>query len=250
MNEQEMLEINRMGWNEVAEQFFEGSFTDLQYGIYGPFESEMGLLGDLKGQTILEIGCGSGHTLEYLATQGAKELYGVDLSAKQIALAKETVARFNLPIHFTETAMEEMRDIPHAHFDLAISMYALGWTVNLQKTLHHIFSALKQGGVFVFTWEHPIHSLVTYVDGKMVLRLPYSRDQYERHDTWRKVPIVMNYRRMSTYLNTLIQCGFVIDHVVEETRIPEDDNSQPEQWYSADKARMLPPSFTIRCHKP
>lgn len=102
----------------------------------------------------------------------------------------------------------------------------------------------------MFTWEHPIHSLLEYVDGKLYFRLSYSSEQVEKHESWRSVPIVMNYRKLSTYTNALINTGFVIDKVIEEVRIPDDDTSTAEKWYSAEKARMIPPSFTIKCHKP
>lgn len=89
-----------------------------------------------------------------------------------------------------------------------------------------------------------------YVDGKMVFRLSYLNQQYEKHESWRSVPIVMNYRKISTNINGLINIGFVIDKVIEETTIPDDDNSKPEKWYSAAKAQILPTSFSIKCHKP
>lgn len=245
--EKEMLSINKTGWNTVAHQFFEGSFEDLEYGLHSPTEAELNLLEEVKGQVILEVGCGSGHTLEYLANRGAKQLWGVDLSSKQIETAKEVVSGFDIPIHFVESPMEEMTGLPNNYFDTAVSIYALGWTVNLEKTLTNIFRALKPGGIFVFSWEHPIHSLVECdEEGRLYFRLSYTSEQTEMHDSWRSVPIVMNYRSMSTYINTLINTGFVIDRVVEEVVIDETCTSK---WYSIDKAKMIPPSFTIKCHK-
>jgi len=250
LTEIEMLSMNRAGWNEVAEQFYEGTFADLKYGSYGPHESELHLLGDVASRRVLEVGCGSGHTLEYLANRGAEELWGIDISSKQLETARTVTAKFQIPIYFLESPMEEMRGIPSNHFDLAISIFALGWTVNLNKTVSNIYKSLKPGGVFVFTWEHPVYSLLNFEDGKLYFRLPYASEQVEKHDSWRSVPIVMTYRRMSTFINALISSGFVLDRVIEETRIPENDISSPEQWYSAEKARMMPPSFTIKCHKP
>jgi len=250
LSEKEMIEINKSGWNTVAHQFFEGSFNDLKYGSYGPLESDQNLLGEIRDKTILEVGCGSGHTLEYFANRGAKELWGIDLSSEQIKTAKKVVSRFDIPITLIESPMEDIQGLPIDYFDIAISIYALGWTVNLEKTLINVYKSLNPGGVFVFTWEHPIHSILEYADGKLYFRLSYLSEQYEKQESWRKVPIVMNYRRLSTYINGLIQTGFVIDKVIEEVRIPDDDNSIPEKWYSAEKARIIPPSFTIRCHKP
>jgi ubiquinone/menaquinone biosynthesis C-methylase UbiE len=249
LNEQEMITINKEGWNKVADQFSEGSFDVLEYGVYAPSEEELSLLGDIHNKVALEVGCGSGHTLEYLAKHGASELWGVDLSRQQIETAKQVVSNLHVPVHFIESPMEDIPGLPDHHFDIAISMYALGWTVNLSKTLSNIHRVLKPGGILVFCWEHPIYSLLEYIDGKLAFRRSYVEEGYEKHESWRSVPIVMNYRKLSTYINELIKAGFVIDHVVEETRIPDHDNSRPEKWYSAEKARIVPPSFTIKCHK-
>lgn len=46
--------------------------------------------------------------------------------------------------------MEDIPDLPENYFDIAISMYALGWTVDLDKTLNNIFNALKPGGSLFF----------------------------------------------------------------------------------------------------
>ncbi|GMK37637.1 hypothetical protein PCCS19_06910 [Paenibacillus sp. CCS19] len=72
--------------------FFEGSFSSIIYGVYSPSEEELNLLGDISGKVIVEVGCGSGHTLEYLAKRGARELYGVDLSTKQIETARRVTS--------------------------------------------------------------------------------------------------------------------------------------------------------------
>ncbi|GGD52363.1 class I SAM-dependent methyltransferase [Paenibacillus nasutitermitis] len=65
------VQINKSGWDKVANQFFEGSFDILDYGTYAPTEEELHLLGQIEDSVILEVGCGSAHTLEYLAKRGA-----------------------------------------------------------------------------------------------------------------------------------------------------------------------------------
>ncbi|MCM3633553.1 class I SAM-dependent methyltransferase [Paenibacillus camelliae] len=250
LEEKDILKINKDGWNKVAHHFFEESFDSLIYGVYSPSEEELNLLGEIREKTILEVGCGSGHTLEYLANRGARELYGIDLSTTQIETAKKVTSNIDIPITFIESSMEDITDLPNEYFDCAISIYALGWTVNLEKTLKNIFNSLKSGGVFVFSWEHPIHSSLEYRDGRMMLYRSYLDEKPVKHESWKKVPIVMTNRKISTYLNALIKAGFIIDQVIEETRIPENDNSEPHKWYSAEKAKILPPDIIIKSYKP
>ncbi|GIN73986.1 hypothetical protein J14TS2_44610 [Bacillus sp. J14TS2] len=38
-------------------------------------ESQLKLLGDIRNNVILEVGCGSGHSLEFFAKNNARELW-------------------------------------------------------------------------------------------------------------------------------------------------------------------------------
>ncbi|WP_379153967.1 class I SAM-dependent methyltransferase [Paenibacillus sp. sgz5001063] len=47
----------------------------------------MNLFGDVEDKRVLDIGCGSGHSLNFMASRGASELWGIDLSDTQIETA-------------------------------------------------------------------------------------------------------------------------------------------------------------------
>ncbi|OMF96869.1 class I SAM-dependent methyltransferase [Paenibacillus sp. FSL R7-0337] len=249
LEQREMIQINKSGWDKVADQFFEGSFDILDYGDYAPTEEELHLLGQIEDSIILEVGCGSGHTLEYLAKRGARELWGVDLSSSQINTAKEVVSNLGTPVTFIESPMEDIPGLPDSYFDKAVSIYALGWTVNLQKTLSNIHRSLKLGGTLVFSWEHPVHSVVEYANEQLRFRRSYVIEGFEKHDSWRGTPIVMQYRKVSTFINELINAGFVIDKIIEDSTFDDNDTSNSSKWYSNAKARMIPSTLIIKCHK-
>lgn len=54
------------------------------WGVLFAAEDELQLFGDITGQRLLEIGCGSGHSLVYQARRGAGELWGLDISEHQL----------------------------------------------------------------------------------------------------------------------------------------------------------------------
>lgn len=244
-----MLDINKNGWNKVANQFFEGSFEVFGYGPYMPDERELNLLGNIEDSTILEVGCGSGHSLEYFARNGARELWGVDLSSEQIKIAKEVVSELDIPIHFIEAPMEVIPGLPNNYFDKVVSIYALGWTVDLQKTLGNIYRCLKKNGELIFSWEHPLHTILRYENDRFVLSDSYLNEgPIETY--WKGVPIVMHRRKVGTFVNHLINAGFIIDQLVEESKVPDDDKSSPSRWYSGERAKITPSTFVIKCHKP
>jgi SAM-dependent methyltransferase len=81
-----VLATNRAGWNQVAPMFHGGTALP-EYGPLVPTEDELRLLDAEPDLCALELGCGSGHSLRYLAERGARELWGIDLPV-QIAFAE------------------------------------------------------------------------------------------------------------------------------------------------------------------
>ena len=49
----------------------------------------MDLLGDIRGMTLVEVGCGSGDSIARVVEDGVQLVYGIDLSSTQIELATE-----------------------------------------------------------------------------------------------------------------------------------------------------------------
>lgn len=88
MNNEDIIETNKNYWNEHADLWF-GTTALPQIGVHFPTEDDLHLFGDVSGKKILEICCGSGHSLLYNARKGAGELWGVDLSSKQLDNAEK-----------------------------------------------------------------------------------------------------------------------------------------------------------------
>src|SRR5215204_2833670 len=106
MIEQErVLATNRAGWDRVAPSFHGGTALP-EYGPLASTEDTLRLLELTPDLRALELGCGSGHSLRYLAERGARELWGLDLSPVQIALAEETLRPFASRVRLIESPME------------------------------------------------------------------------------------------------------------------------------------------------
>ena len=87
----EQIKQNKQGWNAVAHHFHGVDALPL-YGPFAQKEEELGLFGEVRDKKVLEIGCGSGHSLHYMRKKGASELWGVDLSDEQIKSGKRNAA--------------------------------------------------------------------------------------------------------------------------------------------------------------
>lgn len=76
-NHRQMLAINEAKWDEVAPLYYGGTALP-ECGPLTPTEESLRLLPDLRGKSALCVGCGSRHSLLYLAQQGATDLWGID----------------------------------------------------------------------------------------------------------------------------------------------------------------------------
>jgi ubiquinone/menaquinone biosynthesis C-methylase UbiE len=250
-NKAEILKMNKTCWDAVAPKFF-GVEALPEYGPYTVTEDELNLFDVIKDKKVLEIGCGSGHSLKYMAKHGAKELWGLDLSKTQIDLATETLK--NERARLFNGAMEEDLGIPHNYFDIVYSIYAIGWTVDLNKTFRQVYSYLKEGGSFIFSWEHPFYPHINVENNKLFINSAYQEEdtvtfenfKYENH------PAMLQRRKMSTYINELISVGFSIEKLVEgevSSKYEGQTAQYSERYYSLYKTRQVPNTFIIKARK-
>ncbi len=249
----EMLHINQDAWNHVASRFY-GITALPTYGPLAPTEDELQLLGEIQKKRVLEIGCGSGHSLAYLATQGAEELWGLDLSSTQLEVARRLHQEQGLTSHLFCSPMEENPGLPENYFDLIFSIYALGWTVDLSRTLSLIVSYLAPGGHFLFSWEHPMYRCFTYQGEHFVLDRSYHDETSYISPRWADgKPTVFHPRKVSTYVNAIIKAGLLIETLVEPTATLEQvtaAETSPAQWYSLPRALLVPTTMILKARKP
>lgn len=249
---EDTLSINRRGWDYSAPRFFGGTALP-SYGPLGPSEDALGFLPPTTGTRILELGCGSGHSLLYLARRGAEELWGLDLSPVQIGFAKDVLASLGPRAHLVESPMELDPGLPRGYFDLVLSVYGLGWTTDLDATFRNIARYLRPGGTLVFSGEHPAYSCLEFrPDGYAVVR-PYTEVGPERHESWSGTPIVIQRRPLSAFLNSMVAAGLRFEALVESDVDPafvEPRHEDPARWYSVARATAMPATFVIRATKP
>lgn len=219
--------------------------------LYGAFitEEKCKLFGDVSGKKMLEIGCGNGRSLQYHGERKAFELWGVDISEKQIEKAKHHLKTCGLSAKFICSPMEENCGIPEDYFDFVYSIYAIGWTTDLDGTFNRIASYLKKDGIFIFSWSHPIHKCVVTENNRLSFNKCYFDESlYTVPLDFSQGELKLSDRKLSTYVNALAKAGFIIEQMIEETdnEILQscDDNSN-----FIKRAKMFPVTFVIKARK-
>ena len=102
----------------------------------------------MRGQQVLEVGCGAGVDLARFAKGGAI-CTGVDLAESAIALAKQNFAQQGLAAEF-RVANGESLPFPDNAFDLVFAHGVVQYTANPQRLADECYRVLKPGGQAIF----------------------------------------------------------------------------------------------------
>jgi cyclopropane fatty-acyl-phospholipid synthase-like methyltransferase len=244
-----ILKQNKASWDNMADDWF-GSDALPTYGPITPTEDELHLFGTICNKKVLDIGCGSGHSLKWQGDKGAAELWGLDMSLKQLENAEKYLKESGYNPRLINSPMEEDCGLPKDYFDIVYSIYAIGWTMDLDTTFHNIFSYLKKDGIFIFSWDHPFLHCINGKDETLIFDGSYFDEELL---TFKKAgnPVSLYNRRMSTYINALAKAGFAIEKLVEETdwKAMENNCSVTSNYYAPTKAKRFPLSFVIKARK-
>ena len=119
--------LNRDLWTAVNAAYTDAdarrawSSDEITWGLFKVPERELGVLGDLDGRDVVELGCGSAYLSGWLARRGARPV-GVDLTPAQLATARRCQEEFGLSFPLVEANAEAV-PLPDDSFDLVVSEY-------------------------------------------------------------------------------------------------------------------------------
>ncbi len=100
------------------------------------------LLAPQPGETILDLGCGTGHLSAQIAARGARVI-GLDASAEMLAQARQNFPELDL-------RRADARDFKFSErFEAVFSNATLHWISEPEKVIERVFHHLKPGGRFV-----------------------------------------------------------------------------------------------------
>jgi SAM-dependent methyltransferase len=183
------------------------------------------LLPELRYKSVLDLGCGFGWHCRYAREQQARSVIGVDISEKMLQKAREMtndslISYVNMPI--------EDINFSDSQFDVVISSLAFHYIKSFEAICKKVYDCLKPGGSFVFSVEHPIFTSRNeqdwYYDDKWN-RLHWAVDNYQseglRETTFLTENVIKYHRTFSTYINDLINAGFIVRTVKEP--IPSEE---------------------------
>lgn len=139
-----------------------------------PLEYAFYLLGDVKGKTVLDLGCGSGEELIPLLHRGAKAI-GIDISPDLIALSERRLTEAGLNAVVRVGSAYETA-LPDASVDVVFCM-SLIHHLEIPRVRQEMLRILRPGGFVVL--KEPIRFNKAYSALRSVLTVHEDVSDYE-----------------------------------------------------------------------
>jgi ubiquinone/menaquinone biosynthesis C-methylase UbiE len=239
-------------WDEAAQSYQDVCKipVDIHYGPSSPNEDELGLLGDLDGRAVLELGCGGGQCSVAFALKGAR-VTAIDFSDEQLKFARELAAGHGVEIEFLRRDVRDLSPIPSDSQDIVFSAFALMYVEDRPAAFREVRRVLKPGGVFAFSLDHPIFRKVDLSDLSIVET--YHETGPAVDDLGELGQTVMYRYRIGDLHNALVDAGLTVERVIEpDSRKRYDYDPWFGRWgvYVPRVVDMVPPTLIFKASKP
>lgn len=248
---------NRRWWDDEAEAYLaeHGGFLgddDFVWCPEGLREEEAGLLGDVDGLDVLEVGAGAAQCSRWLAAHGARAV-ALDLSIGMLRQARRLDLREGGPGLRTPLVQADATALPLApgSVDVACSAYgAVPFVEDSGALMAEVARVLRPGGRWVFATTHPVRWAFPDDPGERgltAMRPYFDRTPYVEAAAGR-LRYAEHHRTLGDRVREVVAAGLVLDDLVE----PEwpDDNEQVWGGWSPLRGRLLPGTAIFCCRRP
>jgi SAM-dependent methyltransferase len=197
---------------------------EIRWGVFQIPESRVGVLPDVSGKDVVELGCGTAYFSAWLAKRGARPV-GVDVTPAQLETARECQRELGLEFPLVEASAEDV-PLPDATFDLALSEFGASIWCEPQRWIAEASRLLRPGGELVFLCNSPLSLLCSPDEGPVEERLVRPQFGMYRFE-WPGDDMGVNfYLPHGEWIRVLRANGFEV-LALHELQAPEDARDHP-----------------------
>jgi SAM-dependent methyltransferase len=250
VSEGESRRANGPDWDRYADEYqaTHGAFLGDAGFVWGPeghTEDELGVLGDVAGLDVLEVGSGAGQCSRWVRTHGGRG-FGLDLSHRQLQHSLRLDEETGVPV---PSVRGTATDLPFAaqSFDIVFCSFgALQFVNDIENAVAEVARVLRPGGRFAFSVTHPTRWMFPDDPGEAGLTATQSywdRTPYvEVDDATGVVSYVEHHRTLGDWVRLLAGHGFTLADLVE----PEWPEQLDRVWGGWSRTRgLLTPGTAI-----
>ncbi|MFE5594174.1 class I SAM-dependent methyltransferase [Streptomyces sp. NPDC056549] len=210
---------NRAAYDGFADTFA----TEAAVSAYNAFYDRptiLSLLGDVRGQRVLDAGCGPGLYLDELAARGA-EAIGFDQSTDMVRHARD---RLGPHVQVRQHDLDDPLDwLPDAAVDLVLAALVIHYVRDRVAALRELHRVLVPEGRLILSTSHPTADWLAD-DGSY-----FAARQVE--ETWTGGMLHRYWRQpLQSWVEEFTAGGFVIEHLEEHRPDPQMADHHPREY--------------------
>ena len=231
---------NRAHWDAESDDYQANHGAQLgraplAWGVWSIPEAELRVLGEVRGQDVLELGCGAAQWSIALAKLGAR-CVGLDNSARQLDHARRLMAEANVHFPLVHASAEHV-PLPDASFDIVFCDHGAMTFADPARTVPEAARLLRSGGLLAFNAESPLHFICWDETTDVVTdRLRMNYFETLSADDGNAVNFSRPY---GEWIRLFREHGFSVEDLIE-LRPPADAETTYNGYVSYDWARRWP----------
>ena len=233
---------NRELWTRSNAEYTDRNATaswaqeEITWGMFKVPESEVGVLGDVAGLDVLDLGCGIAYFSAWLARRGAR-VVGLDVTPAQLETARRMQAETGLDFPLVQAVGEDV-PLPAASFDLAFSEYGASIWADPYRWIPEAARLLRAGGRLVFLRNSTLVALCMDLDGitERLVRPLRGMNRIE----WPDTEEVEFHLPAGKLVDVLRESSFEIERMIELYAPEGAETHGYYKWVTAEWARRWP----------
>jgi SAM-dependent methyltransferase len=244
------IAANRRWWNHDSDAYQEAHAAQLgrvpmAWGVWSVPESELGVLGDVAGRDVLELGCGAALWSIALAERGARAV-GLDQSEQQLAHARRNAAASGVALRLVH-ADGERAPFAEASFDIVFCDHGVTSWARPERTIAEASRLLRPGGRLAFNIASPLRDLCwNPASDETAQRLVNDYFTLHAFDDGECVGYQLGY---GAWIRLFRAHGLVLEDLIE-LRPPADASTTYADYVPLDWARRWPAENIWKLAKP
>jgi SAM-dependent methyltransferase len=233
---------NRDMWNADAPNWVASARANWQtrsphWGMWEVPEEQVHILPDVRGQDVLDLGCGTGYWCAWFSRLGASPT-GLDVAEAQLETAREMQREFGIDFPLVHASAE---DPPFADrsFDLVFSEYGAAIWCDPYVWIRHAHRLLRPGGRLVFL-GNSVLSMLCAVEDEDAITQTLLRPQFGLHRLeWADSEGSNFCLSHGEMLRLLRETGFEVE-ALHELRAPEGPEDEHRFFLTRGWAQRWP----------
>ena len=217
-----MDDSSTRSWNAIADDWVAHADTN-DYRNHYLMPRMLAMLGDVRGKSVLDLGCGEGGYARELANRGAR-VTGVDGSERLIDVAMDRSRAVVPPIRYICANANALEALASGSFDCVLASMSLMDVEDYPGAVGEAHRVLRAGGELAMSITHPCFSTpashwIRSSDGSLVT---FAVDRYFDRIAWDspitdrfRTPVLRRHRPLEDYIAAPLEAGFALRELVE-----------------------------------